>query len=138
MNSQTKKLKQLANQDFTDFKHMYGAGSSYLTGEFPKGKVNIRTLTGACDHWNENIENLVALDLRKHEYHIDIYVFCIYSLIEKRMAMVGWVFFDELLEKAQAVIEDESIYLTLPIKELYSPEEMHKLAKPIDKNANKI
>lgn len=118
-------------QDFTDFKKMYDAGPSYLTGEFPKGKVNVRTLTGACERWNQNTNNLVSLDLKKHEYYIDIYGFLIYSLTERKMTIVGWMFFDDLLGKATEVIEDGTIYLTIPIRELRSPGEMTNLMKSV-------
>lgn len=132
MNSQAKKLKQPVKQNFTDFKHMYGAGPSYFTVEFPKGKVNIRTLTGACDCWNQNIENLVALDLRKHEPHIDGYVFCIYSSDVRKAVLVGWILFDELLGEGQSLAEDGTIYLTIPIRELRSMKEFDRQAKRVN------
>ena len=88
----------------------------------PKHKLNLRSRTGSCNLWNSNPENLVALDLAEHDFGIDVYIFSIYSLAERRLQLVGWILFDELINESGVVVEDKTIYLTIPIKKLHSLE----------------
>lgn len=103
--------------DFKGFKIMHN-GPNYFTGSFPRGKINIRSRAGASNNWRQDGDAFVSLNLREHEYHIDAYIFSILDLSHKKLAIVGWILFDELLQKAEAILEDETVYLTIPIKEL--------------------
>jgi hypothetical protein len=105
--------------DYTDFKSMVNGPSILFS---PKHKINLRSRAGSCDHWNQNTENLVALDLREHTYNADAYAFSILDMANKRQFIVGWMLFDELINKSNVVIEDETIYLTIPIKSLHDME----------------
>lgn len=114
--------------DYTDFKNIQNGPSSFR-GVFNKGEINLRVRTGHCENWNKNINNLIALNLSQHDYYIDGYAFCLYDLSLRKIFLFGWILFDELLKKADVFIENEDIYLTLPIRKLHSMESLKKEAK---------
>lgn len=115
-------------QDFTNYKELFN-GPNALGGKTRDGVIGIRTRAGSCDNWNRNEENLVSLNIREHDLRVDAYAFVILDMVNNLSFTVGWIFFDELIEKAEAIFEDDTIYLTIPIKSLRSPEELTNFLK---------
>lgn len=119
--------------DFKGFKIMHN-GPHALRGSFPNGTVSFRTRTGACDIWKGDKNGFVSLDLREHDYQIDAYAFLIYEMSKKQCVIIGWILFDELQEKAKVFLEDETVILAIPIKNLRQPEELTELLGPAKGN----
>ncbi len=115
-------------QNFTDYKNLVN-GPSVMVAKTDKGNVTTRVRTGSCDNWNGNENNLVSLDIRDHDKYVDQYVFTVLDMTNNEGFMVGWIFYDELIEKAEVVFEDDTIYLALPINKLRSAESLDKFLK---------
>jgi len=118
----------MKSNNYTNFKHMVN-GPSYFTSYFKGKGTVVRVRTGECSFWNRDVNNLVALNLNEHEYVNDVYIFCMMDMEKSGGYMLGWIFFDELIYKAQPIFEDDTIYLTIPIKELHHMKKLVGLSK---------
>lgn len=113
-------------QDFIEYQNMAN-GPSHFKAKFPNGEVIIRTRAGLVHDWNCNADNLIALDISEHDFSTDLYIFVLIDDITNRAYSMGWISFDELLEKSEPIFDKETIYLTIPINKLNPIEDFKKL-----------
>lgn len=118
----------ITNSDFKGFKIMHN-GSGYFQMPFTEGMINLRTRTGPCNNWDGDINDRVSLDLCQHEYGVDAYIFMILEIEKKQGLGVGWILFDDLLKNSETIIENETVYLTIPIRALRKLDELTELTK---------
>jgi hypothetical protein len=116
--------QEIKSTDKIDFDHTTMVnGPSIFIGHLAKGEVRIKVRTGNCENWNRSEKNLVSINLCEHDIgHVDAYVFCIDPRSEqkegKTIILLGWIFFDELLDTGQSMIDEEGIYIAIPIEKL--------------------
>jgi len=118
------------NPDFKGFKVMHN-GPNHFEIPLPKGKANLRTRAGACMNWDKDINASVSLDLTQHEPHIDGYIFSVLDWSKQQCIMLGWILFDDLFKKAGTLVENNTVYLTIPISKLRSTKELDEIHKSL-------
>jgi len=113
----------LTKKDFEDYKHMV-IGPNVIVVPSSRGLIQIRVVTGICSNWNCNTDNLVSLNLSEYQFDVDVLTFCIYSEETRNRHILGWILFDELLTKGEALENDDKVHLTIPINRLEKMENL--------------
>lgn len=114
----------LNTSNFKGFRYMHN-GPSVI--KLPKCEVALRSRTGEKENWKPITEDSVSLDLAQHEYGVDGYVFSVLDMTQELQHILGWIFFDELLEKGKSFLVDGTVILTITIGQLRDVRSLKQL-----------